>query len=84
MTQYQESDGHPSAHGQFMNTEFYAQDNWRVKRNFTIDAGIRFYYITPTQSDGRHGRGVRAERLERRRRRRCSISRRPSTARARR
>ena len=35
-----------------MNTEFFAQDNWRVKRNFTIDAGVRFYYITPTQSHG--------------------------------
>jgi hypothetical protein len=52
VTQYQESNGHPSAHGLFMNTEFYAQDNWRVRRNFTIDAGIRFYYITPTKSDG--------------------------------
>ena len=28
------------------------QDNWRVKRNLTIDAGVRFYYITPTQSAG--------------------------------
>jgi len=52
VTQYQESNGHPSAHGQFMNTEFYAQDNWRLRRNFTIDAGVRFYYITPTQSEG--------------------------------
>ena len=52
VTQYQESDGHPSAHGQFMNTEFYVQDNWRLGRNFTIDGGVRFYYITPTQSEG--------------------------------
>jgi hypothetical protein len=52
ITSYQESNGHPSAHGQFMNTEFYAQDNWRLKRNFTIDAGVRFYYITPTRSQG--------------------------------
>ena len=52
VTSYSESDGHPSAHGQFMNTEFYVQDNWRLKRNFTVDAGVRFYYITPTQSDG--------------------------------
>jgi len=52
VSQYQEANGHPSAHGLFMNTEFYVQDNWRVKRNFTIDAGIRFYYITPTKSDG--------------------------------
>jgi hypothetical protein len=52
ITSYQESTGHPSAHGLFMNTEWYAQDNWRVKRNFTIDAGVRFYYITPTQTHG--------------------------------
>jgi hypothetical protein len=52
VTQYQESNGHPSAHGEFMNTEFYAQDNWHLKRNFTIDAGVRFYYITPTRTQG--------------------------------
>ena len=32
VTQYQESDGHPEAHGQFMNTEWYLQDNWRLKK----------------------------------------------------
>jgi hypothetical protein len=52
VTQYQESNGHPSAHGEFMNTEFYVQDNWRMRRNFTVDAGVRFYYITPTSSQG--------------------------------
>jgi hypothetical protein len=52
ITTYQESDAHPDAHGQFMNTEWYVQDNWRVKQNFTIDAGLRFYYLTPTQSEG--------------------------------
>jgi len=52
VTQYQESNAHPSAHGLFLNTEFYAQDNWRMKRNFTVDAGVRFYTITPTESDG--------------------------------
>jgi hypothetical protein len=52
ISQYQESDGHPEAHGQFMNTEWYVQDNWRIRQNFTIDAGLRFYYLTPTQSEG--------------------------------
>ena len=52
VTSYQESDGHPKAHGLFYNVEWYAQDNWKVKRNFTIDAGMRFYYIQPTQSAG--------------------------------
>jgi len=52
ITEYTESDGHPSAHGQFLITEWYAQDSWRVKRNVTLDAGLRFYYMTPTQSEG--------------------------------
>ena len=49
---YTESDGHPSAHGQFLITEWYLQDSWRVKSNLTLDAGLRFYYMTPTQSEG--------------------------------
>jgi hypothetical protein len=52
ISEYTESDGHPSAHGQFFITEWYAQDSWRMKRNFTLDAGVRFYYMTPTQSKG--------------------------------
>jgi Carboxypeptidase regulatory-like domain/TonB-dependent Receptor Plug Domain len=52
ITQYQESESHPSAHGLFYNTEWYVQDNWRLKRNLTLDVGMRFYYITPTQSHG--------------------------------
>jgi hypothetical protein len=52
VTQYTESDAHPSAHGKFVIAEWYAQDNWRVSRNVTLDAGVRFYYMTPTESDG--------------------------------
>ena len=52
ITEYTESDGHPSAHGEFFITEWYAQDSWRLKRNLTFDAGVRFYYMTPTQSQG--------------------------------
>ena len=52
VTRYQESTAHPSAHGLFMNTEFFAQDNWRVTPKFTVDAGIRFYVIRPTESHG--------------------------------
>jgi len=52
VTQYQESDAHPSAHGLFYNVEWYAQDNWKLRRNFTIDAGMRFYWIQPTKSAG--------------------------------
>ncbi len=52
ITEYTESDGHPSAHGRFFITEWFAQDSWRLKRNLTIDGGLRFYYMTPTQSEG--------------------------------
>jgi hypothetical protein len=52
ISEYTESDGHPSAHGQFLIAEWYAQDNWRVNRRLTVDAGVRFYYMTPTQSEG--------------------------------
>jgi hypothetical protein len=50
--QYQESNAHPSAHGQFMNVEWYGQDTWRVAPRFTIDGGVRFYSILPTRSQG--------------------------------
>ena len=52
VSSYVESDGHPEGHGQFAITEWYAQDTWRVARRFTVDAGIRFYYVQPTQSKG--------------------------------
>ena len=65
VTQYQESDGHPSAHGLFMNTEFYAQDNWRVKRNFTIDAGHPLLLHHADAEQRRHGRRVRPDRVQR-------------------
>jgi hypothetical protein len=52
VTSFQQSDRRPIGHGQFVNTEFYVQDNWRVSRSFTVDAGLRFYYLTPTRSRG--------------------------------
>ena len=39
ITEYTESDGHPSAHGQFLITEWYAQDSWRLSSN--CHAGCR-------------------------------------------
>ena len=52
VSEYQESTSHPHAHGQFLNTEWFVQDAWKVRRNFTIDGGVRFYYIAPTKSAG--------------------------------
>jgi hypothetical protein len=47
---YSEATGHPDANASFRNVEWFIQDSWRVKPNFTIDAGIRFYRIGPTIS----------------------------------
>jgi Carboxypeptidase regulatory-like domain/TonB-dependent Receptor Plug Domain len=49
---YQKADKRPAGHAQFVITEFYAQDNWRVGRRLTLDAGVRFHYMTPTRSRG--------------------------------
>ncbi len=29
------------------NIEWYAQDNWRIRQNLTLDIGMRFYWIEP-------------------------------------
>ncbi len=49
---YSEATSHPDANAQFANVEWFIQDNWRVAKNVTIDAGIRFYRIGPTKSRG--------------------------------
>jgi hypothetical protein len=49
---YTEATGHPAAHARYLNVEWFAQDTWKVTRRFTIDAGVRFYYIQPTWSAG--------------------------------
>ncbi len=49
---YSEATGHPIANAQFANVEWFVQDNWRVAKNLTIDAGVRFYRIGPTKSQG--------------------------------
>jgi len=52
VNQYQESTTHPIAEGRFNQIEFFAQDNWRIKRNFTLDIGARFVHIGPTYVAG--------------------------------
>jgi hypothetical protein len=31
----------------FWNTEWYAQDNWRITKRLTLDFGVRFYHLPP-------------------------------------
>ncbi len=49
---YTESNLHPHGHARYKNFEWYAQDSWKVTRRFTLDAGVRFYWIEPTFSHG--------------------------------
>ena len=52
LNSYTESDLHPYSPGRYKQFEFFAQDNWRLKRNFTLDYGMRVYYIGPTYNAG--------------------------------
>ena len=47
---YSEATARPKGNFLFTNTEFYFQDTWKVKSNFTLDYGVRFY-IDPPQYD---------------------------------
>ncbi len=49
---YTESNLHPHGHARYKNFEWYAQDNYKVTRRFTLDYGVRFYWIEPTFSSG--------------------------------
>ncbi len=45
---YTESTGHPFAEGRFNQTEFFAQDSWRVNRTVTLNFGLRMVHMGPT------------------------------------
>jgi hypothetical protein len=49
---YTEANRHPQAHARYLNVEWFVQDQWKVTRRFTLDAGVRFYFIQPTWSAG--------------------------------
>jgi hypothetical protein len=49
---YAEANNKLDGHARYRNIEWFAQDNWKMTRRFTVDAGIRFYYIEPTYSEG--------------------------------
>lgn len=48
---YTEANVKLDGHARYRNIEWFAQDTWKVKRRFTIDGGLRFYYIEPTYSE---------------------------------
>lgn len=52
LNSYTESTAHPFAEGRFNQIEFFAQDNWRLNRKFTLDFGIRGIWMGPTYVSG--------------------------------
>jgi hypothetical protein len=50
---YAEATGRPQANYLFTNTEWYFQDDWKMKRNLSLSYGVRFYH-DPAQYDARY------------------------------
>ncbi len=48
---YTEANNKLNGYARYRNIEWFAQDTWKVARRFTIDGGLRFYYIEPTYSE---------------------------------
>ncbi len=38
----------------FTQLEFYAQDSWKIKKNFTLEYGLRWAYLGPTSTYGKY------------------------------
>ena len=83
VTSFQQADKRPIGHGQFVNTEFYAQDNWRVGERLHHRRGRPLLLLHPDAKRGRPGRTVRARALRSGRRAAAVRADRPSAARAR-
>jgi len=49
---YTEANAKLDGHARYLNVEWFAQDTWKLTKRFTIDAGVRFYFIQPTWSAG--------------------------------
>lgn len=49
---YTESTGRPQGNWNYVNLEWFLQDTWRVRRNLSLDFGVRFYH-DPPQYDAR-------------------------------
>jgi hypothetical protein len=44
---FQQSSSYLKPEWNYTNVEWYLQDNWKVMNGFTLDYGVRFYYLTP-------------------------------------
>jgi hypothetical protein len=50
--QYQDSSRRPIRRGRYTGIEWYAQDNWTVTRQLTLNIGVRFYWLPPLYTAG--------------------------------
>jgi hypothetical protein len=48
---YTESTGRPQGSWRYVNFEAFVQDTWRMRRNFSLDFGVRFYHDPPQYDD---------------------------------
>ncbi len=53
---YLQTNVQPKPNLYFFNIDGYAQDHWRIRRNLTIDYGVRFEHLTPWGDA--HGQGI--------------------------
>ena len=44
---YTEATGRPQGDWRYTNLEAFVQDTWRMRRNFSLDYGVRFYHDPP-------------------------------------
>lgn len=44
---YQQANNWPLASYRYYNLEWYLQDNWRIRKDLTLDYGVRFMYLQP-------------------------------------
>ncbi len=50
-TSYSEGTFRPYSHYRYTMVEWFAQDSWKIARNFTLDYGVRFYNSPPGHDD---------------------------------
>ena len=62
---YTEASARPFRHYRVSNIEWFAQDNWKITRKLTLDAGMRFYLIPPLKERDRLVAGFVPSRFDR-------------------